>query len=66
MICGWFLEMFLDIYRKPQLLVECLTPDFHGDMSAVETIARSGLNVYAHNVETVEALQKWVTWFYPE
>ncbi|KAK6190320.1 hypothetical protein SNE40_002216 [Patella caerulea] len=43
--------------RKPSILVECLTPDFRGDMKAVETVASSGLDVYAHNVETVAELQ---------
>ena len=38
----------------PQLLVECLTPDFRGDMEAVKHLATSGLDVYAHNVECVE------------
>jgi len=46
--------------RKPDLLVECLTPDFKGDLDAVRHLARSGLDVYAHNVETVERLQKRV------
>lgn len=46
--------------RKPEILVECLTPDFAGDMAAVALVARSGLDVYAHNVETVEALQRVV------
>ena len=30
-------------------------PDFQGDLDAVSTVARSGLDVYAHNVETVRA-----------
>ena len=30
-------------------------PDFQGDLAAVRTIAQSGLDVYAHNVETVSA-----------
>ncbi|KAF6733498.1 Lipoyl synthase, mitochondrial [Oryzias melastigma] len=46
--------------RNPQILVECLTPDFRGDLAAVETIALSGLDVYAHNVETVRELQRYV------
>lgn len=46
--------------REPKLLVECLTPDFRGDLSAVEKIALSGLDVYAHNVETVRELQRFV------
>ena len=42
---------------NPNIYVECLTPDFRGDDKCVETIAVSGLNVFAHNVETVERLQ---------
>ena len=42
---------------KPSILVECLTPDFRGDEDAVRHLARSGLDVYAHNLETVERLQ---------
>uniref|UniRef100_A0A670JBJ8 Lipoyl synthase, mitochondrial n=1 Tax=Podarcis muralis TaxID=64176 RepID=A0A670JBJ8_PODMU len=46
--------------RNPKILVECLTPDFRGDLKAVETVALSGLDVYAHNVETVPELQRKV------
>ncbi|XP_073697877.1 lipoyl synthase, mitochondrial [Garra rufa] len=46
--------------RNPKILVECLTPDFRGDLAAVEKIALSGLDVYAHNVETVRDLQRHV------
>ena len=46
--------------RKPSLLVECLTPDFRGEMDYVDDIATSGLDVYAHNIETVERLQRRV------
>lgn len=45
--------------RSPQMLVECLTPDFRGDLAAVEKVALSGLDVYAHNVETVRELQRY-------
>lgn len=44
--------------NKPEMLCECLVSDFRGDLKAVETLALSGLDVYAHNVETVERLQK--------
>ena len=43
---------------KPGMLVEALTPDFRGDHSLVDAVATSGLDVYAHNVETVERLQR--------
>lgn len=46
------------LFRNPKILVECLTPDFRGDLKAVEKVALSGLDVYAHNVETVPALQR--------
>lgn len=42
---------------RPDVLVECLTPDFRGDLAAVRHLARSGLDVYAHNMETVDRLQ---------
>ncbi|BDA46798.1 Lipoyl synthase, chloroplastic [Coccomyxa sp. Obi] len=45
---------------RPDILVECLTPDFRGDLAAVRHLAASGLDVYAHNVETVDRLQRRV------
>lgn len=44
--------------RNSSILVECLTPDFRGSLSCVETIIESGLDVYAHNIETVRELQQ--------
>ncbi|KAI9799339.1 MAG: hypothetical protein M1825_004832 [Sarcosagium campestre] len=43
-------------HKAPSMLVEALTGDFSGDLAMVTEVARSGLDVYAHNVETVEAL----------
>lgn len=40
-----------------RLLVEALVPDFQGSRSCVETVVKSGLDVFAHNIETVERLQ---------
>lgn len=40
-----------------RLLVEALVPDFQGGKEFVEKVARSGLDVFAHNIETVERLQ---------
>lgn len=45
---------------RPDILVECLTPDFSGDLEAVRHLARSGLDVFAHNIETVHRLQRRV------
>jgi lipoyl synthase len=42
--------------RCPQTAVEALTPDFAGQLSAVETVVTSGLEVFAQNLETVERL----------
>jgi len=46
--------------KSPKLLVECLTPDFRGDLGLVGIVASSGLDVFAHNIETVERLQRRV------
>ena len=43
--------------KSPAMLVEALTPDFQGDMALVDRVATSGLDVYAHNIETVRRLQ---------
>ncbi|GAB4839670.1 Lipoyl synthase, chloroplastic [Ancistrocladus abbreviatus] len=45
---------------KPEIMVECLTSDFRGDFKAVETLVHSGLDVFAHNIETVKRLQRIV------
>jgi len=42
--------------EAPGVLVEVLTPDFRGDAEAVRAVARSGPDVYNHNVETVPSL----------
>ena len=47
----------LEKAENPGLLVECLVPDWKGDLECVNLVANSGLDVYAHNVETVERLQ---------
>lgn len=45
---------------SPKMMVECLTPDFRGDLEAVSLVALSGLDVYAHNIETVREYQPHV------
>ena len=42
--------------RTPDVVVEALTPDFDGDLSAIERVVDSGLQVFAQNVETVKRL----------
>lgn len=40
--------------------MEALTGDFAGSLEQVSQVAKSGLDVYAHNIETVEALTPFV------
>lgn len=46
--------------KKPQILVECLTGDFQGSLENASTVALSGVDVYAHNIETVERTTPFV------
>lgn len=46
--------------RNPELLLEVLTPDFRGDLAAVRTVTQARPDVFAHNIETVERLQRKV------
>jgi len=46
--------------EKPSLLVECLSPDFSGSEDSIELVVTSGLDVFAHNIETVESLTPYV------
>lgn len=46
--------------QLPEIMIECLTPDFQGDKELIDMMAKSGLDVFAHNVETVERLQRRV------
>ncbi len=41
---------------NPETAVEALTPDFNGNLAHIETVAGSGLEVFAQNLETVERL----------
>lgn len=47
-------ETIREIKARAGVLVECLTPDFQGNLEHVSIVAGSGLDVYAHNMETVE------------
>lgn len=56
-----FAETVLRIKNKaPHILVECLSGDFRGNLEMVDILAGSGLDVYAHNIETVEDLTPFV------
>ncbi|XP_057537141.1 lipoyl synthase, mitochondrial-like [Amaranthus tricolor] len=45
---------------KPTMLIEALVPDFRGDPDCVKKVSVSGLDVFAHNIETVAELQSVV------
>lgn len=46
--------------KAPKIRVECLSGDFRGNLDMVDVLAQSGLDVFAHNVETVEELTPYV------
>ncbi|KAL6257194.1 hypothetical protein P5V15_012123 [Pogonomyrmex californicus] len=49
-----------EIKKRSNILVECLVPDFRGDENCVAIIVNSNLDVFAHNIETVERLTPFV------
>ena len=46
--------------QSPSVFVEILSPDFQGDVQAIDTVCRTAPHVFAHNVETVERLSRIV------
>lgn len=44
----------------PDLVVEALVGDFLGHRTAIDTVCDSAVDVFAHNIETVERLQRTV------
>jgi lipoyl synthase len=45
---------------SPGLLVETLTPDWRGDDACIDIMVEAGVDVLAHNIETVERLQRHI------
>lgn len=45
---------------NPGIRVEVLIPDFKGDLEALQTVVRSGIDVVNHNLETVPRLYRKV------
>jgi lipoic acid synthetase len=39
--------------RLPNVVVEVLVPDFNGDIKAIESVLDAGVDVFNHNVETI-------------
>lgn len=55
---GHFAETFREIKRRDNnLIIEALMPDFRGEAECIHKIVESGVEVYAHNIETVKSLQ---------
>ena len=46
--------------QAPDCAIEVLVPDFQGDEAAIRTVAAARPDVFNHNVETVERLQRRV------
>ena len=56
-----FAECIKEIKKSyPEIIVEVLIPDFKGDVEALRKIIYANPEVIAHNIETVERLQKKV------
>ena len=56
-----FADTVLSIRKKsPRTTIEVLVPDFKLSLKAIETVIRSGPDIFAHNVETVPSLYKKV------
>ncbi|KAL6712655.1 hypothetical protein ACN47E_000532 [Coniothyrium glycines] len=54
-------ETIMKVKQKaPTMLVELLGGDHQGNLEMVKVVVNSGLDVYAHNIETVEALTPFV------
>ena len=45
-------------HRNPETAIEVLVPDFKGRLDQVDTVLDAAPDIYNHNVETVERLQK--------
>ena len=56
-----FAECVKEIKKEyPQIIVEVLIPDFNGNLDSLKKIVDARPEVIAHNIETVERLQKKV------
>ncbi|XP_063979833.1 lipoyl synthase, mitochondrial [Diachasmimorpha longicaudata] len=53
-------ETIRELKKRSSILVEALVPDFGGKEDCIKTIVESKLDVFAHNIETVERLTPFV------
>lgn len=49
-----------ELKNRSSILVECLVPDFRGNEDSIAMVVDSGLDVFAHNIETIERLTPFV------
>lgn len=57
----YFAETIIEIKKTgDDIGIEVLTPDFGGDLNAVEKVCKAGPRVYNHNLETVPLLYRKV------
>jgi len=45
-------------HRNPQTAIEVLVPDFKGNTTHIDTVLAAAPDIFNHNIETVERLQK--------
>jgi lipoic acid synthetase len=58
---GHFVRVVQDVRAElPAIGLELLVPDFRGHRASIEAVARAPIQVFAHNVETIEALYQRV------
>src|SRR3989338_153470 len=58
---GHFAECITEVKKEyPKIIIEVLIPDFKGDIDSLKKIIDANPEVIAHNIETVERLQKKV------
>ena len=56
---GHFAEVIYQIRKNtPNVKIEVLTPDFKGNMDAINTVIKAQPDVFNHNIETVPSLYK--------
>ncbi len=55
-----FAKVIREVFALSQdrIMVEVLTPDFQGDLAAIELVAAAQPTVFAHNIETVRRLTR--------
>jgi len=57
--CGQFSDTICSLKETiPEIKVEALIPDFLGDKNLIERVVDSGVDVIAHNMETVHRLSR--------